>query len=144
MKQTHSNYISVYRFGIKLGGNTYDKVCFSKISGIESTLDYEEINEGGYNSSSHLVAVPHKKHAPLVLEKGAAPTNSWISQIKPGMKLGTWLEVVLLDRAGKETKRCFRIKDGLITKWEISGLNAMGNEILVERLEIMHEGISYS
>lgn len=144
MKQNHRSYVPGYRFAVCLGGNTYDKVCFSKISGIESTLDYEEIYEGGYNSSPHLLAVPHKKHVPLVLEKGAAPVDSWINIIKPGMWLGTWLEVVLLDSRGNETKRSFSIQNGLITKWEVSGLNAMGSEILVERLEIMHEGIQYS
>lgn len=144
MRQTHGDYMPVYRFAVRLGGSSYEEVCFSKISGIESTMEYEEINEGGYNSSPHLVAVPHKKHSPLVLEKGAAPKDSWINRIKPGMKLGTWLEVVLLDTKGKETDRRFSIQDGLITKWEISGLDAMGNEVLVERLEIMHEGIQYS
>ena len=144
MNQSHKNYVPVYRFAVRLGGSTYDKVCFSKISGIESTLDYEEIYEGGYNGSPHLLAVPHKKHGPLVLEKGAAPVDSWVNIIKPGMWLGTWMDIAVLDANGKETKRCFSIQDGLITKWEISGLNAMGSEILVERLEIMHEGIQYS
>lgn len=144
MKQTHNQYVSSYRFAVRLGGNTYDKVCFSKISGIESTLDYEEIYEGGYNASPHLLAVPHKKRSPLVLEKGAGPRDSWINRIKPGMKLGTWLEIVILDGTGKETKRSFRIEDGLITKWELTGLDAMESQVLIEKLEIMHEGIRYS
>ncbi|MFR5601845.1 MAG: phage tail protein [Lachnospiraceae bacterium] len=144
MKQEHKNYIPAYRFAVRLGGNRYDKVCFSKISGIERTLEYEEIQEGGNNDGPHLLALPHKKHSPLILEKGAAPVNSWINIIKPGMWLGTWLEVVLLDNKGKETVRRFSIDDGLITKWEISGLDAMGNELLIEKLEIMHNGIYYS
>jgi len=144
MKQIHANYVPEYRFAVKLGGSGYDKVCFAKISGIERTLDYEEIQEGGYNRSPHLVAVPHKRHAPLVLEKGAAPFDSWINKLKPGMWLGTWMEVVLLDANGKETDRRFSIQDGMVAKWEIAGLNAMGNAVLVERLEILHEGIQYS
>lgn len=60
------------------------------------------------------------------------------------MRLGTWLEVVLLDAAGNNTERRFLIQDGIVTKWEISGLDALGNNILVEKLEIMHEGIRYS
>lgn len=143
MEQTDRQYISSYGFLVRLGDDTYKEVCFSKISGIESTLDYEEIFEGGYNASPHLVAVPHKKHATLVLEKGAGPKDSWISKIKPGMKLGTWLNVIVLDNKGKPTNRQFYIQDGLITKWELSGLDAMKSEILIERLEIMHEGIQY-
>ena len=150
-KSNYPSFITEYRFAVKLGEAEYgssnkrsSRVCFSKISGISSSLDYDEISEGGYNDSPHLVAVPHKKHAPLVLEKGVAPKDSWMSQVKPGMMLGTWLEVVMLDGSGKETDRRFLIYDGLITKWEISGLNALGNSILIEKLEIMHEGIHYS
>lgn len=144
-KSAHGNYVPEYRFAVHLGNNdSYNKVCFSKISGIECTLDYEEIHEGGYNTSAHLLPAPHKKHAALVFEKGAASTESWISRLKPGMRLGTWLEIVLLDGAGKETSRRFMIEDGIVTKWEVSGLNALGNNILVEKLEIMHEGIKYT
>ena len=57
------------------------------------------------------------------------------------MWLGTWLDIVLLDEKGKQTNRRFQINDGLITKWEVSGLDAMGSQLLVEKLEIMHEGI---
>lgn len=46
-RNDYSNYVPGYRFAVSLGNNdNYDKVCFSKISGIESTLDYEEIQEG--------------------------------------------------------------------------------------------------
>lgn len=143
MKQAHSEYLPVYRFAVRIGGNN-SKVCFSKISGIESTLDYEEIYEGGYNDAPHLAVVPHGRHAALILEKGAAPGDSWVNKIRPGMKLGTWLEVVLLDGKGRETGQTFSIQDGLVTKWEVSNLDAMGDQILIERLEIMHEGIQYS
>ncbi len=143
MAELNRNYVPVYRFAVQLGDTGYEKVCFSKISGIERSLDYEEIQEGGYNDSPHLLAVPHKKHGVLVLEKGAAVTDSWVSRIRPGMWLGTWMDIVLLDARGNQTGRRFQIDDGLITKWEISGLNAMGSEILIERLEIMHEGIRY-
>lgn len=143
MQQTHSEYIPGYRFAVRIGGDS-GKVCFSRISGIEGTLDYEEIYEGGYNAAPYLVAVPHRTHTPLVLEKGAAQGDCWVNKIRPGMKLGTWLEVILLDGSGKETDRTFSIQDGLVTRWEISGLDAMRNEILIERLEIMHEGIQYS
>lgn len=140
----HKDFLSEYLFSVTLGGYTqFGDIRFSKISGIEKKLDYEEIYEGGYNESPHLFPIPHKQHAALVLEKGAAPVGGWINQIKPGMRLGTWMTVALLDITGKETKRSFTISDGIVTKWDISGLNALGNSILIERLEIMHEGITY-
>ena len=141
MAGNNRDYAPVYRFAVQLGDTSYEKVCFSRVSGLERTMEFEEISEGGYNESPHLVAVPHKRHGVLVLERGMAPVDSWSSRVRPGMWLGTWLDIVLLDEKGKQTNRRFQINDGLITKWEVSGLDAMGSQLLVEKLEIMHEGI---
>ncbi len=143
MRQAHEEYVPGYRFAVRLGGS-YGSVCFLRISGVEKRMDYEEIYEGGYNDAPHLAAVPHRSHAPLVFEKGAAPRDSWAARLRPGMRLGTWLEIVLLNESGRETGRTFRIQDGIVTRWEIAGFDAMKSEILIERLEIMHEGIQSS
>ncbi len=143
MNQAHEKYVPGFRFAVRLGGN-YGRVCFLRISGIERRMDYEEIYEGGNNDAPHLAAVPHRSHVPLILERGIAPQGSWAARLKPGMRLGTWLEVVLLDEGGRETGQTFRISDGIVTRWEIAGFDAMKSEILIERLEIMHEGIQPS
>lgn len=118
-----------------------ERMRFSKVSGIESTAEYEELAEGGVNHAPHLLMTPHKKHAPLILEHGVIPTESRFAGLKPGMRLGTWLSVILLDAKGKATSRIFWIADGIVIKREIGNLDAMGNSILVERFEIMHDGI---
>lgn len=120
------------------------RMRFSKVSGLESSMEYEELMEGGNNGAPHILTIPHKKHAPLVLEHGIMPAESRFAKLKPGMRLGTWLTVILLSAEGELTKRRFWITDGIVTKREVGNLDAMGNSILVERFEIMHDGIHYS
>lgn len=120
------------------------RMRFSKVSGIESAMEYEELAEGGVNDAPHILTVPHKKHAPLVLEHGIIPLDCRFSKLRPGMRLGTWLCIMLLDARGMLTPRIFWITDGIVTKRETGSLDAMGNSVLIERFEIMHDGIRYT
>lgn len=120
------------------------RMRFSKVSGLEASMEYEELMEGGKNEAPHILMIPHKKHAPLVLEHGIIPAESRFARLKPGMRLGTWLTIILLDAKGQLTARRFWITDGIVTKREIGNLDAMGNSILVERFEIIHDGILYT
>lgn len=148
IENIRGSYATDFRFLVLTGtnplmGSVISNIRFSKISGIESSIELEEIQEGGKNDGPHLLSAPGKRHPPLVLERGVLPVNHWMSRLKPGMRLGTWLLVILLDENGDITQRLFSIDDGIVTKWELSGLDAMGNSILVERMEILHNGISY-
>ncbi len=141
-----TSVMSQYKSGdiTKTSGISTDAILhFSKISGIEYSIDYEEIAEGGKNEGPHILTSPHKKHAPLVLERGIISSNSMLALLRPGMKLGTWLNIILLDSQKQAAKRMFWITDGIVTKWETGGLDAMGNSILVEKFEILHDGIHY-
>lgn len=145
-----SLYVSDFRFLVLTGeradaGNILpaNRLRFSKISGIEQSAEYEEIAEGGRNEGPHIVTAPHKKHAPLVLEHGVIPAESRLAGLRPGMRLGTWLTVIVLNAAGLPTPQMFWITDGIVTKWETKDLDAMGNSVLVERFEIMHDGIRW-
>lgn len=144
-------YAADFRFAVLTGeikgtpsGLPANRLRFSKISGIEYAMEYEEIAEGGRNAGPHICAAPHKRHAPLVLEHGVVPAESWLNMLRPGMRLGTWLAIIVLDRAGLPTPRMFWITDGIVAKWEAGGLDAMGHSVLVERFEIFHDGIRYS
>lgn len=144
------SYESNFRFLVLTGEDGTEEalvsagsICFSKISGIEVTAEQEEIAEGGKNDGPHILLAPHKRHQPLVLERGVIPKESWMSRLKPGMQLGTWLQVILLNEYGMWSPRQFWINDGIVSKWELAGLDAINGAILVERMEIIHDGITY-
>lgn len=137
-------FLPDFRFRVMTGRDEQDgSVCFSKISGIEVTMEQEEIMEGGKNDGPHILSAPHKKNPPLVLERGFLVKRSWLSKLSPGMRLDTWLQVDLLDEKKEKSGRYFYIEDGIVTKWELSGLDAMSGSILVEKVEIVHDGIIY-
>ena len=136
-----TDYVPDYRFLVVNKKN--EKAGFLRVSGLTAEMEQEEIPEGGKNDGPHIVTAAHKKHPPLVLERGILPQKSWIEKLKPGMQLGTWLEIFVLDEKGKRTTRSFRIEDGIVTKCEMSGFDAMGNSMLVEKIEIVHDGIRF-
>jgi phage tail-like protein len=48
--------------------------------------------------------------------------------------------IVLLDDTGAEQRR-WNFREGWPTKWTGPSLNATGNEVAIETLEIAHEGL---
>jgi phage tail-like protein len=48
--------------------------------------------------------------------------------------------IILLDDTGSEKIR-WNFRDGWPTKWTAPGLNATGNEVGIESMEIVHEGL---
>lgn len=137
-------YMSNFRFRVITGKDGENNgSSFSRVSGIEVTMEQEEIQEGGKNDRPHILLSPHRKNPPLVLERGISNRGNWLNGVKPGMRLGTWLKIYLLDERGEMTDKIFEIADGIVVKWELSGLDAVGNSVLVERIEIVHDGIGY-
>ncbi|MCM1284017.1 MAG: phage tail protein [Muribaculaceae bacterium] len=139
-----AEYAADFRFLVVTGKAGGSRLRFSKISGLECSMEYEEIVEGGRNGGPHIVTAPHRKHSPLVLEHGILPEDSWLSKLRPGMRLGTSLTIILLDAQGKQTKRKFWVEDGIVTKWEAADLDALGSSVLIEKFELLHDGIHYS
>ncbi|MCM1106290.1 MAG: phage tail protein [Blautia sp.] len=139
-----AEYAADFRFLVVTGKGDGSRLRFSKISGLAYAMEYEEIAEGGRNEGPHIVTAPHKRHSPLVLEHGILPEESWLSKLRPGMRLGTSLTIILLDAQGNQTKRKFWVEDGIVTKWEAADLDAMGSSVLIEKFELLHDGIHYS
>lgn len=141
-------YLSNYRFKVMIGtvpGLNSQPVSFARASGLEMGLDYEDLQEGGINESTHVLTVPAKKNGTLVLERGVAGQKSWVNQLKPGMYLGTWLRVALTDaKDSKKILRAYEITGGVVTKWELSPLDALGHDVLIEKLEIQYTGLKIS
>lgn len=140
-------YYSNYSFQVVLGAVTGYKpeaISFARVSGLQSGLDFEPLQEGGYNSDVHILHNPAKSNGTLTLERGVAQKKGWMDRMKPGVHLGTWLRISLIDTKTKKVVRSYSIADGVVTKWELSPLDAMGHEVLIEKLEIQYIGLKLS
>ena len=140
-------YMSNYRFRVVLGnvpGYNPEVISFARASGLQLSLEYEELAEGGLNDRPHVLNNPAKKNGTLVLERGVAGKKGWMARMRPGLHLGTWLRISLMDARNDKILRSYEIEDGVVTKWELSPLDAMGHEVLIEKLEIQYVGLKPS
>jgi phage tail-like protein len=115
---------------------------FQQCSGFDSTTDVIEYREGGLNIT------PHKfpgmtKHSNIVLKWGITTDRAlpdWHGRIAKGdieRKNGS---IVLMDRRGQEVARWNFVR-AWPTKYDGPDLNAEGNDVGIETLELVHEGL---
>ncbi len=115
---------------------------FREVSGLDSTIDVHEYREGGENTTMR--KLPMKtKFSNIVLKWGITDDtelHEWHRQAVIGNLQRKNGSVVLLDRQGNEKVR-WNFFNAWPTKYDSSNLNAEGNEITIESVELAHEGL---
>ncbi|MCH5337234.1 MAG: phage tail protein [Acetatifactor sp.] len=125
-------------FLVTIGQEVYS---FSKVSNLVSQVEYETVAEGGNNDYPLLFPKQRTSTDTLTLEKGVRTRNSdhAFNSLIEGMQVE--MVTILLVKEGKRLEKAFYFKKGLITKRTFSDLDAKGNELLIETLEIAHSGL---
>lgn len=115
---------------------------FSKAFNLENSIEYDSYVEGGLNDSPWIWHKPSQQPHMLTLEKGAQTRPVFGEKLKllPGTEIEGGLALLVND-AKNNTKRTFICEQAVIVKWEISPLDAMSDEILIEKIEIAHSGL---
>ncbi len=135
---SHSDLIPNFSFKV-----TFDMLSFSftKISNISGSVEIDTIINGGHNDSPVILRKPKKNPDMLVLEKGTRTSLSDMafSFFKEGRKID--MITITVKRNGK-TVRMFSIIGGVIVRREYAPLDAMGNSVFLESLQIAHTGIT--
>lgn len=119
---------------------------FSKVKGIGKSIDYETKAIGGDNNFVHVVRKNAKVDSNiLTLEKGIGRINPLILSATGEMEMGVKLplpgSIIILDD-NYEMKKMYTFEDIVILKWEISELDALGNQIIIDTLQFMHSGLT--
>ena len=129
-----------YNFLVEMDGIT--RAAFQECSGFDSTIDVIEHREGGENTT--LRKIPGMtKYSNIQLKWGISDDTDlyeWHRSAVQGdieRKNGS---IVLLDRKGEEVARWNFVR-AWPTKWDGPDLNAEGNDIAIEMLELAHEGV---
>lgn len=129
-----------FNFLVEIDGIT--RAAFQEVSGFDSTIDVIEHREGGENTT--LRKLPGMtKYSNLTLKWGITDDMdlyTWHRQIVQGQIERRNGSIVLLDRGGQEVARWnfFRVWP---TKYDGPDLNAEGNDVAIETLELAHEGV---
>lgn len=115
---------------------------FAKVTNISSAVETESIQEGGSNWAPELILKPKTKAETLVLEQGIQTGAA----AKAGQKLlalgnRVFVATIMVLDQNHSISKVYGFEKGLITKWEVSNLDAMGKELLIRKLEISHNGL---
>lgn len=115
-------------------------VSFSKITNVGTSIELETYSEGGRNGSPLYFRKPKKRPEVIIFEKGVhgGISGASFSQIKEGTHI---LNVMIMIKNHGKLTRVVSFNDGLVLSKKFSNLDAMGNQVLVERLEMAHSGL---
>lgn len=130
-----------YNFRVEIDGIT--RAGFREVSGLDVTTDAADYREGTDSPT------PRKlpglvKYSNITLKWGISDDNElwdWRNSViegKPQRKNGS---IVLLDIAGTEVRR-WNFREAWPSKWTGPSFNATSNEVAIETLEIIHEGVT--
>lgn len=121
--------------GLQIGG-------FTEVTGLSSEIELESYQEGGVNDRTH--KFPKQTIYPnLILSHGLTNDDElwrWYQAASQGVikiKNGT---ITLRNSQGKEVM-WWNFKQAYPVKWEGPQFNASSDEIAIERIELVHQGI---
>lgn len=145
-----------FRFKVSLyHGDSNELLCagyFSEVTGFEATMEPKAIKEGGRNWGEHQRSGP-TKFAPLILKRGVTSVNdlwAWFDVTTRQSYYGYRLtgEITVLGNphhAGQTVTEnpvmVWRLTGVLPTKFKGPDLNATANQVAIEELQLVHEGL---
>ncbi len=117
-------------------------LSFSKVTNISRELETEVIPDGGNNWSSSVYLKPRTAPEKIVLERGIQTGISEMG-LQMMLGLGNRVNVVTIMVMGQDRSvaKTYYFESGMVTKWEVGELDALGKDILIKKLEISHSGL---
>ncbi|BEN27478.1 MULTISPECIES: phage tail protein [Serratia] len=113
---------------------------FARVSGLGRELQILQLREGGDNLGAINLA-ERVTHGSLVLERGLATVTplSALFELALGQFACTYLNVVILLLDSRSRPLCsWTLTDALPVKWNTGDLDATGNTVLIETLELAY------
>jgi phage tail-like protein len=130
-----------FRFVVEINGTRVGG--FSEVTGLEVRTEVDEYREGGVNDYVHKLA-KETRYPNLTMKRGITDADdfwNWHQQVVGGDIRRKTISVVLLDSLGDEKWRWI-FRDAYPVKWNGADLNATGNTVAVESIELAHHGMS--
>jgi phage tail-like protein len=138
-----SDLLPAFNFVVQLigsDGSTRTVAGFSECSGLESTLEVEEYQEGGVNDRVH--KFPSRfTFSNITLTRGISVDHSlreWHQNLLRGQAERRDGLIIMMNEK-REQVLAWKFEKGLPVKWTGPGLNATASETGTEALEIAHE-----
>ena len=136
--------LASYTFSLEIQGLT--EATFREGGGFESETEVIEAREVGKGGVTYIKKLPGAlKWSNIVLRRGITDSLDlwkWRKKVIDGDIEGARMDgsVVIYNTKGQEVSR-YNFVRGWPAKWKASDLNAAANEVVLEELEIAHEGL---
>ena len=140
MADEHKPTAQSLRFRVKLDGGA-DLGNWSKCDGLAVEYDVFEYKEGGENAYVHRIPGRAKyQNIKLTrpLDKTSADVASWVGGQRQKVERSN-AEIAVLDPAGEVVAK-WNLRGVFPVKWTGPSLDATGNQIAIETLELAHNG----
>lgn len=133
--------LPAFHFLVEWGGS---RVGFSEVSGLDLELQVIEYREGSHPEYAALKMPGIPKYANVTLKRGVMASDNeffdWIMTAKLNTIERRDVTIKLLNEAHEPTM-VWRLSNAFPVRLEGPTLNATGNEVAIETLELAHEGI---
>jgi phage tail-like protein len=124
-------------------------VRFQSVSGLDVTLDTEQVKEGGENRFEHVLPV-RRKSTPLILKRGllkpsASGLTRWLQRAFNDEEVEP-VDIVTIKLLNEEHKplMLWTINNVWPRSWKIGELNAENGAVLIETLELNYNRLILS
>lgn len=116
---------------------------FAEVALGGSRVDVIEYREGSDRVSSTRKLPGRARHENVVLRRGIAGDDSlwaWFRSIRDGAVDPRAVSITLLDES-RQPVASWRLRNAWPCRWEGPALDAKGNDVAIETLELTHEGL---
>jgi phage tail-like protein len=129
-----------FRFRLEIGG--ISEAHFSEVTGFDTTTDAIDYREG--DEPTRVRKLPGlTKYGNVTLKRGITDSMdlyNWHRDIVAGKIHRETVAIVVIGEDGSDTAR-FHITEAWPTKYDPMDLNAKGNDVAIETLELVNEGV---
>ena len=138
-----SNYPLVkFHFSVDWGGT---KIGFTEVSGLDVETETIEYRDGASPEFSTLKMPGMMKYSNITLKRGYFSGDNefyeWMNTIKLTVVERRDITITLLNEEHEPTV-VWKVRNAWPVKIQSTDLNADGNEVAIETIELAHEGIS--
>ncbi len=130
-----------FRYRVEIEG--IQVAAFSDVSGYDLSMDVIEYRDG--NEAITPRKLPGlRKHSNINLKRGITDSMdiyNWIKSVSEGKVERKSITIISIDEEGNDSVT-WQVIQAWPMKYSISDFKGTGNEVLIETLEIAHEGMT--
>lgn len=126
-------------------GDVFSGIAFQEVSGLETETQPIEFRQGNASKFESIKMPGISKYGNVTLKRGTFVKDNvfwnWYNQVKLNTIRRQTMTVKLLDESGRPTIT-WTLKNAWPTKITATNLESDGNEVVVETMELAHEGLT--